>query len=64
MLKDARLQANLTQTQLAQKLNVPQSFVSKYEHNKRKLDVLEFIKIVQILNQHPTKFIQKYWNKI
>ncbi|OYX61376.1 MAG: hypothetical protein B7Y89_13155 [Novosphingobium sp. 32-60-15] len=36
-----RMTAQLTQTQLAQKLGLPQSYVSKYEAGQRKLTLIE-----------------------
>jgi len=44
-LKDIRTQAKLTQTELADMLGKPQSYVSKYESGERKLDYLEVRKI-------------------
>ena len=41
----ARKSAKLTQTQLAVRLDRPQSFVSKYESGRRRLDVVELIDI-------------------
>lgn len=41
LLREARLAARLRQQDLAEKLRVPQSFVSKYESGERRLDVLE-----------------------
>ncbi|MBR1544732.1 MAG: helix-turn-helix transcriptional regulator [Alphaproteobacteria bacterium] len=64
LLKQARVQANLTQVELARKIGVPQSFVSKYENNERKLDVLEFIKISQLIGLRPTDVIRKFLNEI
>jgi transcriptional regulator with XRE-family HTH domain len=40
-LKDARVQAALTQTQVAAALRRPQSFVSKCESGERRIDVIE-----------------------
>lgn len=40
-LKQMRLDAQITQSQLAQMLKKPQSFVSKYESGDRSLDILE-----------------------
>lgn len=40
-LKAIRTKAGLSQTELAVKLNKPQSYVSKYESGERKLDYLE-----------------------
>lgn len=41
LLRDIRVEANITQVELAKKLNKPQSFVSKYEAGERKLDIIE-----------------------
>jgi transcriptional regulator with XRE-family HTH domain len=41
LLKQIRLTAGLTQTQLAESIGQSQSFVSKYESGERRLDVLE-----------------------
>lgn len=41
LLKEVRVDAKLTQVDLARKLGQPQSFVSKYESGERRLDVLE-----------------------
>lgn len=45
-LKQARLDAGLTQTELADRLERPQSFVAKYENGERRVEVVEFIQIV------------------
>jgi transcriptional regulator with XRE-family HTH domain len=41
LLRELRREAGLTQVQVAQRLDVPQSFVSKYESGERRLDVIE-----------------------
>lgn len=41
LLRQMREQAGLTQVQIAERLRVPQSFVSKYESGERRLDVIE-----------------------
>lgn len=48
-LKAARLDANLTQTELAALLDRPQSFVAKYENGERRVEVVEFVYIVRAL---------------
>ena len=52
----ARHDANLTQTILAQRLKKPQSYVSKYESGERRLDVIEALDILRVLNQKPADF--------
>jgi len=49
----ARARAGVTQQQLAALLDKPQSFVSKYENGERRLDVAEFLAILQALRQDP-----------
>lgn len=48
-LKAARLDADLTQTELAALLDRPQSFVAKYENGERRIEVVEFVHIVRAL---------------
>ena len=48
-LRNARKDAGLTQTQLANKLRKPQSFVAKFELGERRLDVIELIEILDVI---------------
>jgi transcriptional regulator with XRE-family HTH domain len=48
-LKQARLDAGLTQTDLAERLERPQSFVAKYENGERRIEVVEFVQIVRAI---------------
>ncbi|WP_163512157.1 helix-turn-helix domain-containing protein [Fodinicola acaciae] len=41
VLRDLRREAGLTQVEVAERLEEPQSFVSKYESGERRLDVVE-----------------------
>ncbi|MCE8511039.1 helix-turn-helix transcriptional regulator [Ruegeria pomeroyi] len=43
-LRQVRLDAGLTQADLAERLDKPQSFVAKVEKQERRLDVIEFAK--------------------
>ena len=45
LLVQARTAAGLTQANLAEQLNRPQSFVSKYERGERRLDVVELLEV-------------------
>ncbi|MHC4424607.1 MAG: helix-turn-helix domain-containing protein [Planctomycetota bacterium] len=49
LLIQARESKDLTQAQVAERLNRPQSFVSKYENGERRLDVIEFLEVVAAL---------------
>lgn len=44
-----RTNSSLTQTQLAEKLGKPQSFVSKYESGERRLDFIEVLELAECL---------------
>jgi transcriptional regulator with XRE-family HTH domain len=41
LLRQLRIEAGLTQAQLAERLQRDQTFVSKYESGERRLDILE-----------------------
>ncbi len=49
LLRRLRQEAGLTQVQVAERLGVPQSFVSKYESGERRLDVIELRHVTQAI---------------
>ncbi|MFG2377602.1 helix-turn-helix domain-containing protein [Streptomyces sp. NPDC048504] len=49
LLRALRLEAGMTQVQVAAELDVPQSFVSKYESGERRLDVIELRYVARTL---------------
>ncbi len=49
LLKELRLAKNLTQVQVAARLDVPQSHVSKYEMGERRLDFVETVLVCRAL---------------
>lgn len=49
-LKDKRVFKNISQLSLAEKLNLPQSFVSKYESGERFLTFIDVIHISEVLD--------------
>ncbi|MEH1815523.1 MAG: helix-turn-helix transcriptional regulator [Nostoc sp.] len=59
LLIEARKAAKLTQTELSAKLGLPQSYVSKYERGERRLDVIEFLQVAQVLEIDPLAFIKE-----
>ena len=55
----ARKAADMTQQALADRLGRPQSFVAKYEKGDRRLDVVEFLTITEILDADPHEIIKQ-----
>jgi transcriptional regulator with XRE-family HTH domain len=49
LLRDIRRDAGLRQVDVAARLDVPQSFVSKYESGERRLDVIELMSVLNAL---------------
>lgn len=49
LLRELRQEAGLTQVQVAEALDEPQSFVSKYESGERRLDVVELRHVAEVL---------------
>lgn len=49
LLRSYRLDAGLAQTEVARRLAVPQSFVSKYESGERRLDLIELEQVCKAL---------------
>lgn len=59
MLRDIRKSSELSQQELAKRLEKPQSFVSKYESGERRLDILELREICIALNISLIDFIKQ-----
>ncbi len=59
LLIEARRSQNLTQAELAERLDRPQSFVSKYERGERRLDVVEFIEVADALKLDPVEVVRQ-----
>jgi len=57
LLAEARAEAKLTQLQVATRMNKTQSFVSKYEHGERELDVIEFVGVCKAIGVDPGEMI-------
>lgn len=59
LLRCAREDAGLTQTQVARKLNRPQSFVSKCESGERRIDVIELRDFLMLYGQRVGEFVDQ-----
>jgi len=49
LLKEARLEAGLTQVEVAAKLRVPQSYIAKVEQGERKISFIEVLDLCKAL---------------
>jgi len=56
-LKKARLDAGLKQSEVAQKLKKPQSYISKIERGERRIDIAELKELAKIYKKDITYFI-------
>jgi transcriptional regulator with XRE-family HTH domain len=59
LLRQMRTEAGLTQTEIAQRLGQPQSFVSKYESGERRLDVLELRQVCAVVGVSLADFVRR-----
>ncbi len=59
LLLRQRTDRGVTQTELAQRLAKPQSFVAKYEGGERRLSVIEFIDIAEALQIRPSHLLDE-----
>ncbi len=57
-LKEARLEIGLSQQDVADKLDKPQSFISKIESGERRLDVAEIKRFANIYKKDVSFFIK------
>lgn len=58
-LKQARLDAGLTQVQVADALGQPQSFVSKCESGERRVDVVELERFAELYSKPLSFFLPR-----
>lgn len=56
----AREKAGIRQRALAEALDVPQSFVAKYEGGERRVDVIEFVTIARALGADPLRILRDF----
>ncbi|WP_416674234.1 helix-turn-helix domain-containing protein [Egbenema bharatensis] len=64
LLVQYRQAKSMTQVQLAEALNRPQSFVSKYESGERRLDLVEYLEIANALQFDPCELIRLISNEV
>lgn len=57
-LRQARLEAELTQVQVAERLQKPQSFVAKCESGDRRVDVVELARLARIYGKPMGWFVE------
>ncbi len=59
LLRDLREKGNLTQADVAARLDRPQSFVAKYEGGERRLSAIEFVDVARALGLDPVAALRQ-----
>lgn len=59
ILVDGRVAVGLTQVELAEMLEVRQSYVSNYETGERRLDIVEFVLVCEALRLDPAGVVEQ-----
>jgi ribosome-binding protein aMBF1 (putative translation factor) len=59
LLRGIRVDAGLTQSELASRLSRDQTFVSKYESGERRLDILELREVCRAIGADFVRFVRK-----
>jgi transcriptional regulator with XRE-family HTH domain len=57
-LRQARLDANLTQVEAGKKLKKPQAYISKIERGERRVDAVELDELAKVYNKDVAYFIK------
>ncbi len=60
LLRSIRTEAGLRQTDVADRLGHPQSFVSKYESGERKLSLLEVREVCRAIGMPFLEFVARF----
>jgi transcriptional regulator with XRE-family HTH domain len=64
LLKELRAEKKLTQRQLARRLKVPQSYVSKYETGERRLDFVETVYVCSTMGITIEHFVSLFSDRL
>ncbi|MBS0213278.1 MAG: helix-turn-helix transcriptional regulator [Proteobacteria bacterium] len=60
LLRQVRVDANLTQSQIAERIGQTQSYVSKYENGEQRLDLIELELVCKAVGVSLTDFVERY----
>lgn len=60
LLRQVRLDTDLTQSQLAEKIGQTQSYVSKYESGEQRLDLIELEAVCNAVGISLSDFVERY----
>jgi transcriptional regulator with XRE-family HTH domain len=60
LLRELRIEAGLLQTDIAKRLRVDQSFVSRYERGERRLDLVELSDICVACNSSLLELVRRF----
>lgn len=63
-IKAARISADISQRELARRLEKPPSFINKIELLERRLDILEFIAVARALGSDPVELLERVLSEI
>lgn len=64
LLKGTRLNAGLTQTDVATRLGRPQSYIAKIEGLERRIDMVEFIELARAMGKDPLELLSDYLSAV
>ena len=64
LLKELRMAKNFSQMELAARLGMPQSYVSKYETGERRLDFVETVLVCEALGIGIQNFAKAFCSKL
>jgi len=64
LLRSVRSKAGLTQAEVAERVGLPQSFVSKYESGERRLDLIELKQVCKALGIALAEFVRRFEKEI
>ena len=59
LLRSLRVEAGLKQSELADRLDKDQTFVSRYENGERRLDLIELADICRACNSDLSKLVKR-----